>query len=139
MNKANDETVWFLDSGCSNHMSGKKKYFSNLDESYTDTVKMTNNSTMVVMRKGNIRLNRNGVTHIVTGVFFVPELRNNLLSVGQLQEKGFSILFQHGKCKVFHPESGLIMETRMASNRMFMLHLWHCRYGHLSFQGLNTL
>ena len=89
----------------------------------------------------------------------MPDLRNNLLSIGQLQEKGLSILFQHGKCKVFHPENGLIMETRISSNRMFMLHaisqptkstcfhtvtedivhLWHCRYGHLSFRGLNTL
>ncbi|XP_042973054.1 uncharacterized protein LOC122304854 [Carya illinoinensis] len=54
---------------------------------------------------------------------------------------------------------GLIMDTKMSSNRMFMLHalsqpisstcfntvtedilqLWHCRYGHLSFQGLKTL
>ena len=26
------------------------------------------------------------------------------------------------KCKVFHLEKGLIMETKMASNRMFILH-----------------
>ena len=51
------------------------------------------------------------------------------------------------------------MDTKMSSNQMFMLHalsqpisstcfntvtedilqLWHCRYGHLSFQGLKTL
>ena len=51
------------------------------------------------------------------------------------------------------------METKMTSNRMFILHaisqpiasicfntiaedmgqLWHCRYGHLSCKGLNTL
>ena len=89
----------------------------------------------------------------------MPELKNNLLSIGQLQEKGLNILFQGKKCKVFHLEKGLIMETKMASNRMFILHaisqpiastcfntitkdmvqLWHCRYGHLSFKGLKTL
>ncbi|RDX74672.1 hypothetical protein CR513_45547, partial [Mucuna pruriens] len=99
MNKANEEAVWFLDSGCSNHMCGKNEYFSNLDESYKNSVKLGNNSSMTVTGKGNIRLNMNGKTHIVTEVFFVPELRNNMLSIGQLQENGLSILFQHGKCK----------------------------------------
>ncbi|RDX90419.1 hypothetical protein CR513_27716, partial [Mucuna pruriens] len=47
MNKANEEAVWFLDSGCSNHMRGKKEYFSNLDESYKDYVKLGNNSSMI--------------------------------------------------------------------------------------------
>lgn len=159
MNKANEEVVSFLDSGCSNHMCGKKKYFSNLDESYKDSVKLDNNSSMAVTGKGNIRLNMNDKILSVTEVFFVLELRNNLLSIGQLQEKGLSIFLQHGKCKVFHPENVLIMETKISSNRMFMLHatsqpakstcfhivigdimhLRHCRYGHLSFQGLNRV
>ncbi|KAL6334054.1 hypothetical protein AAG906_001809 [Vitis piasezkii] len=115
MNKANGEDMWFLDSGCNNHMCGKKEYFSDFDGSFRDSVKLGNNSSMVVMGKGN--------------------------------------------CKVFHPEKGLIMETKMALNRMFILHaisqpiasacfntitedmvqLWHCRYGHLSFKGLKTL
>ena len=60
---------------------------------------------------------------------------------------------------MYHPERGLIFETRMSLNRMFILlakiqtqnqqcfltptldlnHLWHCCYGHLSFVGLKTL
>ncbi|KAI3472819.1 hypothetical protein Pfo_029948, partial [Paulownia fortunei] len=114
---------------------------------------------MNVLQKGNIRLQVNGIVQITIGVFYVPELKNNLLSIGKLQEKGLAILFQHGKCKVFHLERGLIMDSKMSSNRMFILHaisqpiastcfniitedmvqLWHCRYGHLSFKGLKTL
>jgi len=77
---------------------------------------------MVISGKGNIRLQVNGIAQIITGVFYVPELKNNLLSIGQLQEKGLTILFQNGKCKVFHRERDLIMETMMTSNRMFILH-----------------
>jgi transposase InsO family protein len=61
--------------------------------------------------------------------------------------------------KIFHKEKGLIMETAMTHNRMFTVHarytpkelkcfsslitdqtdLWHCRYGHLSWNGLKVL
>ncbi|KHN25123.1 Retrovirus-related Pol polyprotein from transposon TNT 1-94, partial [Glycine soja] len=52
--KANEEVVWFLDSGRSNHMCGKKEYFSDLDENYKDSVKLGNNSSMAVTGKGNV-------------------------------------------------------------------------------------
>ncbi|KAL0363824.1 UNVERIFIED_CONTAM: hypothetical protein Sangu_0480000 [Sesamum angustifolium] len=88
--------VWFLDSGCSNHMCGKREYFSDFDEKFTDSVKLGNNSNMMVNGKGNIRLEINGVVSIILGVFHVSELKNNLLSLGQLQKKGLSICFSKG-------------------------------------------
>ncbi|KAJ8770604.1 hypothetical protein K2173_018095 [Erythroxylum novogranatense] len=95
-----------------NHMCGKKEFFFDFDESFKDSVKLGNNSSLIVAGKGNIRLQANGMSQLITGVFYVPELKNNLLSVGQLQEKGLSILFQRDRCKVFHPEKGLILEKR---------------------------
>ena len=122
LNKTSREDTWFLDSGCSNHMCGKKDYFLDFDGTFRDSVKLGNNTSMYVLGKGNVRLKVNEITQIITGVFYVPQLKNNLLSIGQLQEKGLIILFQHGKCKVFHSQKGLIMDTKMSSNRMFMLH-----------------
>lgn len=120
-NKASKEDMWFLDSGCSNHMCAKKIFFSDLDETFKETVRLGNNSSMRVMGKGNIRLQVNEITQVITGVFYIPELKNNLLSIGQLQEKGLAILIQGGKCKIYHPTRGLIVETKMSSNRMFIL------------------
>ena len=48
-------------------------------------------------------------------------MKNNLLSIRQLQEKGLSIFSQHGKLKIYHHEHSLIIETVMSSNRMFVL------------------
>ena len=84
-------------------------------------MKLGNNSKMVVLGKGNIRLRNVGVTQVITDVFYIPELKNNLLSVGQLQERGVAILIQHGVCRVYHPKKGLIMQTTMFTNRMFIL------------------
>jgi hypothetical protein len=158
-NEVGREDVWFLDSGCSNHMCRDKTLFSNLNESFRQIVKLGNNMKMSVMGKRNVRLQVSEFVHVITEVFYVPELRNNLLSIGQLQEKGLTIFFQHRKCQIYHPEKGLIIQTEMSANRTFFLlarsplvkatcfyttsqdwsYLWHCRYGHLSYKGLRTL
>ncbi|KAJ6972984.1 hypothetical protein NC653_033347 [Populus alba x Populus x berolinensis] len=155
--------AWFLDSGCSNHMCGNKGMFTTLNESFIHSVKLGNNSRMNVIGKGSIKLVLNGISHVVHEVYYVPELKNNLLSIRQLQERGLTILIQGGVCKIYHPVKGLIIQTEMSMNRMFILlshtpvsltapsegcfytsspdlfHLWHRRYGHLSYKGLKAL
>ncbi|KAG6467925.1 hypothetical protein ZIOFF_072490 [Zingiber officinale] len=59
------EDVWFLDSGCSNHMCAHKEWFSDLDEEFRTSVKLGNNSTMTVMGKGNIMLQIVGATQVL--------------------------------------------------------------------------
>ena len=121
LNQSRREDVWFLDLGCSNHMCANKEWFSDLDEEFRQSVKLENNSKMVVLGKGNIRLQIVRVTHVITDVFYIPELKNNLLSIGQFAERGVVILIQHGVCRVYHPKKGLIMQITMSANRMFIL------------------
>jgi transposase InsO family protein len=65
-------------------MCGIKSFFSDLDEKFRQSVKLGDNSKMMVMGKGNIRLQVDGMTQVITEVYFALELKNNLLSVGQL-------------------------------------------------------
>lgn len=115
------EEVWYFDSGCSNHMTGNKEWFSDLEEDFNRTVKLGNDTRMAVVAKGSIKVQLNGITQVICDVYYIPELKNNLLSIGQLQEKGLAILIKDGTCKVFHPLRGLIMQTNMSWNRMFYL------------------
>lgn len=149
------EEVWFLDSGCSNHMTGNKEWFVSLEHDLNRTVKLGNDMRMAVVAKGSMRVQVNGLTQVISDVYYVHELKNNLLSIGQLQEKGLAILIRDGICKVFHSTRGLIMQIDMSGNRMFFLlasmpqrnsmclhveegkmekeaHMWHCRFGHLN-------
>ena len=65
-----------------------KKAFSDLDESFRSSVKFGDNSKISVMGKGKVTIQTKGnSTHTIGNVFFVPDLKTNLLSVGQLQEK----------------------------------------------------
>lgn len=153
------EGVWFLDSGCSNHMSGNKEWFVQLDESFRHLVKLGNNSKLEVIGKGNIILEFGGSTQTVSDVFFIPELCNNLLSIGKLQDRDITIIIKHGVCKLYHPNRGCIMESMMTTNRMFLVttsiliststcfkvnvdnlgEIWHKRFGHLSYKNLALL
>lgn len=155
--------AWFLDSGCSNHMSGDRNLFSTLDTSFNHSVKLGNNKRMEVAGKGNVMLILHGDAYVISEVYYVPELKNNLLSVGQLQEKNLTIIIQKGTCKIFHEEKGLIAESKMSMNILFLLidqtsdeersrqqqclqvitedtpRLWHEQYRHLSHRGMKTL
>ena len=68
-------------------MCGDKSLFTDLNEGFKQEVKLGNNMRMDVLGKGNVRLQVSSFTHVVSEVFFVPKLKNNLLSIGQLQEK----------------------------------------------------
>ena len=93
----------------------------NLNESFRHSVKLGNNTRINVMGKRSVKLMLNGINHIFQEVYHVPDLRNNLLNIGQLQERGLNILFKGGICKVYHPGRGLIIQTDMSIYRMFIL------------------
>ncbi|GKV53012.1 hypothetical protein SLEP1_g59562 [Rubroshorea leprosula] len=48
------KNVWYLDTGCSNHMCGDKSAFSYLDESCQDKMKFGDNSTIAVKGRGKV-------------------------------------------------------------------------------------
>jgi hypothetical protein len=54
--KTSKEEVWFLASGCSNHMSGNKDWFIKMDEQFRHSVKLGNGAKMMVMGKGSVKL-----------------------------------------------------------------------------------
>lgn len=149
--------VWYLDTGCSNHMCGQKSFFHLLNENHHTTVSFGDSSTVSVRGKGDIHLKtRNGFVETISDVLYVPSLKCNLLSAGQLQENGYVITIQKGACEIYEPVKGSIVVVPMSSNRLFPLQvektetclatqskdpsrLWHLRYGHLNFGGLQTL
>ena len=90
--KESEKDVWYVDTGCSNHMSGSKSSFSHLNDNFHSTVSFGDCSTVDVMGKGDIRIKtKNGLIETISNVLYVPALKSNLLSVGQLLEKGYVI------------------------------------------------
>ena len=71
-----------------------KNSFLELDEGFHKFVKLGDNSNIGVRRKGCIELQVNNVFQVITEVFYVVELKNNLLNIGHLKEKGLTIIFR---------------------------------------------
>uniref|UniRef100_A0A2N9EI16 Integrase catalytic domain-containing protein n=1 Tax=Fagus sylvatica TaxID=28930 RepID=A0A2N9EI16_FAGSY len=153
------QDTWFLDSGCSSHMTMNSKSFVELDRSYSSVVKLRDGKLKKVEGKGTIAVNTNGGNRkFIHDVLYVPSLSQNLLSVGQLLRKGYSLLFDDGECTVYDKKHKLtVAKVGMSRNNVFPLsmpsnekialkcehvddsHLWHLRYGHLNYQGLQLL
>ena len=49
------ENVWYLDNGASNHMSGNRLFFRDLDESITGKVRFGDDSQINIKGRGSIR------------------------------------------------------------------------------------
>ena len=80
--KPEERHIWYLDSGCSNHMCGMKEWFMDFDGSYQHQVKLGDDRKMLVEGRGNVRLEIDGIFQVITSVYYVPGLKNNLMSVG---------------------------------------------------------
>ena len=156
--KEEKSQVWYMDSGCSNHMSGDRSKFIAVDETVKSHVRLGDDKQLKVEGKGTVEISVGSSKKVIKEVHFTPSFAHNLLSVGQLMESGYAILFDDGKCTVKHKSTGRIVAcTYMSSNRMFAFdltkepemamvsktladnELWHQRYGHLNFKGLQLL
>jgi len=91
-NEGSQENTWYLDIGVSNHMCGKRSTFMDLHESVSDNVSFGDNSKTHVKGKGKILIRvKDGRHEFISNVYYVPNMKNNILSLGQLLEKGYDI------------------------------------------------
>ena len=91
------EQRWYLDSGISNHMTGSKAAFSELDDNVTDTVKFGDGSRVTIRGHSTIIFRcQNGEHRALTDVYYIPQLRSSIISIGQLDERGSEVLIKDG-------------------------------------------
>ncbi|KAE8732422.1 senescence-associated protein DIN1-like [Hibiscus syriacus] len=148
-NAASHRNIWFLDSGCSNHMTGVKSLFNEIDETFKQKVTLGDNKKIQVEGKGNVAVkSSSGNVKLLYDVYYIPSLSQNLLSVGQLMATGYSIMFDDASCVIKDKKSDQnIVDVHMTPNKLFPLvisdvqnhalavketsesRLWHLRRG----------
>nr|GEY59349.1 zinc finger, CCHC-type [Tanacetum cinerariifolium] len=85
-----DESLWYLDNGASNHMTGMRTHFKEVDEKISGRVRFGDGSYVKIKGKGSILLEcKNKEQIVIPNVDYIPNLKSNILSLGQLTKNGY--------------------------------------------------
>ncbi|XP_040370261.1 uncharacterized protein LOC112183342 isoform X2 [Rosa chinensis] len=150
--------VWYVDSGCSRHMTGEKSWFVSFSSEFTTgSVTFGDGKKAKVMGKGTV--NTPGIPNL-QNVLFVEGLHANLISVSQLTDDYEDVNFNKTRCIVtdnngknimgglrskdncYHVRANKSVEVQTclkAKTSDDVLELWHRRLGHVNFQDLLKL
>ena len=90
-----EKDTWYLDNGASNHMTGDKRKFVDLNIKVAGNVCFGDNIKVEIKGKGTILFQAKDESHkVVHDVYYIPKLRSNILSIGQLMETGCKIIME---------------------------------------------
>nr|GEY13675.1 retrovirus-related Pol polyprotein from transposon TNT 1-94 [Tanacetum cinerariifolium] len=148
--------LWYLDSGCSKHMTGDRSQLVNFVQKFLGTVKFGNDHVAKIMAYGDYQI-RN-VT--ISWVYYVEGLGHNLFSVAQFCDSDLEVAFRQHTCFIRNLDRvdlltgsrgnnlyTLSLQDMMASSPICLLSkasktkswLWHRRLSHLNFGAINHL
>jgi hypothetical protein len=101
-NKEGDCARWILDTGATNHMIGARGVFSELDTGVHGTVRFGDGSVAGIEGRDTVLVKlKSGEHQALNGVYHIPRLTSNTVSLGQLEENDFKILMENGALKIW--------------------------------------
>src|ERR1043165_2229854 len=147
---------WYLDSGCSRHMTGRRSMFQSLELKSGGEVKFRGNQKGRIIGSGTIG---NGNLPSISIVLLVEGLAYNLLSISQLSDNGYDITFNQKSCRVVSQKDGSILFSGKRKNNIYKINLsdlksqnvkclltvhdeqwvWHKRLGHVSMRKISQI
>jgi hypothetical protein len=115
---------WVLETGATNHMTGLRDIFTELDIQIRGTVKFGDGSVPKIEGRGSIVLAcKNGGHRTLTGVYFIPRLRASIISLSQLNEIGCHIDINHRVLRIYDQHGQLLVKVQRDASRLYHLHL----------------
>jgi hypothetical protein len=148
--------TWLIDSGASNHMTGKRNTFSCISEkNFSQKVTLGDDYQYPIKGVGESNYKLDSENSIkMKDVLYVPGLKKNLLSISSLDNKGYRVAFIDGEVLMWargetinevivigNEENGLYKlkghpETAMTHAIENSCKLWHRRLAHINYKVL---
>ncbi|GJR09172.1 retrovirus-related pol polyprotein from transposon TNT 1-94 [Tanacetum coccineum] len=144
------------DSGCSKHMIGNLKLLINFVWKFLGTVCFGNDHVAAILGYGDLKWGN----ILITRVYFIEGLGNNLFSVGQFCDSDLEVAFRRNTCFVRNLKGVDLLKGNSTTNLyttnlhemasaspIFLMDratstkswLWHQRLSHLNFDTINDL
>nr|GEW17178.1 hypothetical protein [Tanacetum cinerariifolium] len=110
--------LWFIDSGCSKHMTGNRALSTNFVEKFLGTVRFGNNNFAVIAGYGDVVIG----SMMIKKAYYAEGLGHKLFSVGQFCDKGLKFAFRKSTCFVRN-EDGVYLLTGDRSSNLYTIAL----------------
>nr|GEW99430.1 zinc finger, CCHC-type [Tanacetum cinerariifolium] len=156
--KTSIDSLWYLDNGASNHMTGVREHFKELNEKVSGKVRFGDGSYIEIKGIGSILIEcEDEKQRIISHVYYIPSLKSNLLSLGQFTKIGCKVVMEDDKLQLYDMDNKIFMEVTRQRNRLYKASLrigthvcilanlndttwlWHARLGHLNFESLKSM
>nr|GFB41247.1 hypothetical protein [Tanacetum cinerariifolium] len=110
--------LWYLDSGCSKHMTGDRSQLINFVQKFLGTVKFGNDHVAKIMGYGDYQIGN----VIISSVYYVEGIGHNLFSVGQFCNSDLEVAFRQHTCFIRNLD-GVDLLTGSQGNYLYTLSL----------------
>jgi len=153
-----DPKRWICDTRATNHMTGSQAAFADLDTAVRGSVRFGDGSVAEIEGRGTVLFQcKNGKHRSFAGVYFIPRLTANIVSLGQLDEAGFDIHLNHGAMSIREEGGRLLARIPHSDKRLYVLNIniarpvcltargeestwwWHARLGHVNMLALRKM
>lgn len=120
--KREDSNIWYLNNGASNHMTGQRSKFKELNEVVTGDVRFGDGSTVNIQGNGTVTFKcKNVEERICRQVYYILNLCNNILSMGQLSEGGNRVVLNGVFLCVYDEKGTFLMKVKRSENRLYKI------------------
>ncbi|KAK2354920.1 putative mitochondrial protein [Trifolium repens] len=150
-----EQHSWYLDSGCSRHMTGDKHMFQTLTLKEGGTVGFGGNQKGNITGTGTV----GNFSLSIKDVWLVDGLKHNLLSISQFCDSGFVVKFNKDACTVIRESDESVVFRGLRKGNVYKINLselseqkivcllslndekwvWHQRLGHANWRLISKL